>query len=134
MPLLVAAPGKKAGVASPRVVELLDLYPTLTELCSLTDPKGLEGKSFVSLLEEPERAWNNAALTVVNRTSPDLLGRSVRTERYRYTEWGDEKTAELYDHQADPREHHNLVQEPGQAETLKQLRSVLAQSRPKRPQ
>jgi iduronate 2-sulfatase len=134
VPLIVAAPGKKGGVSSPRLVELVDLYPTLTDLCNLPTPNGLEGKSFVPLLDKPEQPWKKGAFTVVNRTKPDLLGRSVRTERYRYTEWGDEKTAELYDHRTDPREFHNLAQDPGQAETVKELHALLNQARPKRPQ
>ncbi len=124
VPLLVAAPGKKAGVASPRLVELIDLYPTLSELCGLKPAEGQEGTSFVPLLSEPERAWKKAAFTTVAR-GKNTMGRSIRTERYRYTEWGDEKAAELYDHDKDPQELHNLVKDPAHAETLGEMRRLL---------
>lgn len=122
-PLIIAAPGKRSGRASPRLVELVDLYPTLTSLCGLPTPAGLEGTSLAPLLDDPNRGWKRAAFTVVRRS--DLLGRSVRTEAYRYTEWGDEKIAELYDHRADPREHTNLAHDPRHAATRAEMRRVL---------
>jgi uncharacterized sulfatase len=124
VPLLVAAPGKRAGVASPRLVEFVDLYPTLTQLCGLAAPAGLEGTSIVPLLEDPNRPWKKAAFTVVRR--PDgTLGRSARTERYRYTDWGEGQPVQLYDHQADPREYTNLAKDPAHAATVAELRAVL---------
>ncbi len=124
VPLIIAAPGKRAGVASPRLAELVDLYPTLTQLCGLPQPPKLEGVSLVPLLEDPDRAVKQAAYTVVAR-GRGVLGRSVRTERYRYTEWGDEKTAELYDHETDPREYTNLVRDPKHSKTLVEMKSLL---------
>jgi uncharacterized sulfatase len=121
VPLIVAAPGIKGGTASPRLVELVDLYPTLAELCGLPAPASLQGTSFVPLLREPDRAWKKAAFSFasVNR------GRSVRTERYRYSEWDEGKAALLYDYQTDPHEFRNLANDPAHQETVAQLRAML---------
>jgi len=123
VPFLIAAPGKKAGVASPRLVELVDVFPTLTQLCGLPTPEGMEGVSLVRLLEDPNRPWKKAAFTQVQRGG--VMGRSVRTERYRYTEWGSEKVAELYDHETDPLEHTNLVNDPKHAKVVEEMRRLL---------
>ncbi len=123
-PLVVAAPGFKPGAASPRLVEFVDFYPTLCELCGLAAPDGMEGASLVPLLRDPQRPWKKAAFTVVRR-GRDTLGRSVRTARHRYTEWGIETLAELYDHQTDPREWRNLAGDPKHAATLAEMRRVL---------
>jgi iduronate 2-sulfatase len=125
VPLIVAAPGARRGAACPRLVELVDLYPTLAELCRLPAPAKLEGTSFVPLLHEPDRPWKKGAFTTVSRRNGKLLGQSVRTERYRYTEWGSQKAAELYDHQTDPQEFRNLANDPGHAQTAAELRRLL---------
>jgi uncharacterized sulfatase len=127
VPLVVAAPGKKAGAVCGRVVELLDLYPTLCELCHLKAPEGLQGTSLVPLLEDPKAAWKRqAAYTVVSR-GKGLLGRSVRTQRHRYTEWGGADRAELYDHDRDPHEQVNLANQPEHRKLLEQMRRLLRQ-------
>jgi uncharacterized sulfatase len=123
-PLIVAAPGKKTGVACPRLVEFVDFYPSLAELCGLPQPDGLEGRSFVPLLENPQRKWKKAAFTTVRR-GRDIFGRSVRTDRYRYTEWGGEKTAELYDHETDIHEFTNLAGKPQAAKVQAEMRGML---------
>jgi uncharacterized sulfatase len=128
VPLIVVAPGARAGAVSPRLVELVDLYPTLVELCGLPTPDGLEGTSFVSLLNDPERLWKGAAFTTVKHRdgAVDVLGRSLRTERYRYTEWDDGALGvELYDHHDDPHELVNLAKDPGHADTVASLRGRL---------
>ena len=107
-----------------RTLELIDLHPTLAEVCGLKAPAGLDGKSLKPLLENPRAEWTRPAYTQVTRGKA-MMGRSVRTERYRYTEWGDEKTAELYDHQADPKEWNNLVNDGKHAEVVAQMRQLL---------
>jgi uncharacterized sulfatase len=106
-PLIFSVPGMQAGVACPRLVEFVDIYPTLTELCGLPAPQPADGISFVPLLRDPQRPWKKAAFTTV--VHGKVMGRSVRTDRYRYTEWGDGNTAELYDHEVDMHEFTNLA-------------------------
>src|SRR5262249_42891362 len=125
VPFIIATPRHKGGVPCPRLVELVDLYPTVTQLCGRPTPEKLEGLSVVPLLEDPNRPWKKGAFTVVARQKGQLLGRTVRTERYRYTEWGSPQAAELYDHEADPREHVNLVSDPRHAAALTELRGLL---------
>ncbi|MFN7932584.1 MAG: sulfatase [Bryobacteraceae bacterium] len=108
-PLIVHAPGKKEKTSSARLVEYVDIYPTLTDLAGLPRSPGMEGTSFVPLLENPQRAWKKAAYTMVWRGG-DRFGRSVRTDRYRYTEWEDGRSGvEFYDHEKDPKEWTNLA-------------------------
>jgi uncharacterized sulfatase len=123
VPLIVVAPGKQHGVHSPRLVELVDVYPTLADLCGLPAAKGVEGASFAPLLDDPQRPWKRAAFTSIQRNG----GKSVRTERYRCTVWGMTPTspAELYDHDRDPRELVNLASDPAHAAVLAEMRRLL---------
>ena len=125
VPLIVAAPGSKArGQASPRTVELVDLYPTLADLAGLKRPANLAGASLRSLLDEPKAEWTRAAYTQLQKT--DGSGHSVRTERWRYTEWaGGEKGAQLYDHDKDPREYVNLAGDPAHAGVIVEMKSLI---------
>ncbi len=123
VPLIIAAPDGQRGRQSPRLAELVDLYPTLTEYCRLPAPKDLDGASLVPRLSDPDRPWKKAAFTVVAR-GKNGLGRTVRTERYRYTEWPG-GGAELYDHQSDPNEYANLAVDPSQQGTVEELRRIL---------
>ena len=140
VPLLVYAPGMLgAGKTSGRIVELVDLYPTLTELCGLPASEGLEGLSFAPLLDAPERPWKEGAYSVASRAedpadngrSHKFLGRSVRTERWRYTEWdAGRKGVELYDHETDSAEVANLARHPEHMETVRRLRKLLRSGTP----
>ena len=130
VPLLIAAPGmKSAGKGCPRTVESLDVYPTLADLCGLTPPTGLHGKSLRPLLDDPQHPWDRPAFTqVLGRDK--VVGRTVRTERWRYIEWEDgKKGVELYDHQRDPHEWTNLAADPAHADTMKQMKELLKQMR-----
>lgn len=122
VPLIIAAPGQKGnGQGCERTVETVDIYPTLADLCGLQAPSDLAGASLRPLLENPRAAWDRPAYTEVARG-----GRSVRTERWRYTEWnGGRDGVELYDHAADPREFRNLAKDPAHAKTVAELRGLL---------
>jgi arylsulfatase A-like enzyme len=104
---------------------LVDLYPTLADLCGLPAPAGVEGKSLRTLLDDPKSTWDAPAFTQV--THGQVMGRSVRTQRWRYTEWdGGAKGAELYDHDADPKEYKNLAADPKHAADVAELKKMLA--------
>lgn len=129
-PLIIRTPGQKAAQRSQALVEFVDIYPSLAELCGLSLPKQLEGTSFVPLLEKPDQPWKKAVFSQYLRTGkPPYMGRSIRTDRWRYTEWHDLKQQpagiELYDEANDPHENTNLANEPAHAETVKQLAAQL---------
>jgi iduronate 2-sulfatase len=133
VPLLVAIPGAKAaGKASPRIVETLDLYPTIIDYAGFPAPHRLAGASLRPLLDKPSAKWNRPAYTQVRRgnTNYFFFGRSVRTDRWRYTEWDDgRKGAELYDEKKDPGEHRNLANEPEQRAVIDEMRKLLRATR-----
>ncbi len=118
IPFIVAAPGHQSKTST-RLVENIDIYPTLVELCGLPMPEGLQGLSVLPLLREPRRPWRQAAFS---HSPVHPTGTTMRTERYRYTEWGNPKLAELYDHETDPLEQRNLVNDPSRAELVRELR------------
>ncbi len=126
VPLIIYAPKMKGnGKASARTVELVDLYPTLADLCGLPAPSGFEGKSLRPLLDNPQASWNKPAFTQVRR-GQNVMGRSVRTERYRYTEWdGGKAGVELYDYETDPQETKNLANDPQYAKTVEEMKRLL---------
>jgi len=130
VPLIIAVPGQKtAGQASARLVELVDLYPTLAELAGLTPPKNLEGFSLRSLIDSPQAPWSHPAYTQVQRGVDP--GHSVRTDRWRYTEWAfGKKGQELYDHEHDPQELHNLAGDAKYADVVVQMKGLLKQVHP----
>lgn len=127
VPLLVATPGRRAkGKSSGALVELVDLYPTLAEACGVPAPPGYEGQSFVPLLDDPSRRWKTAAFTQVSSTREGIVGRSVRTDRYRYIRWdGPHPDEELYDEQTDPREFTNLARDASKKDLTARMRGVL---------
>ncbi|HEU0119338.1 MAG TPA: sulfatase [Bryobacteraceae bacterium] len=129
VPLIFALPNAKTkGKACPRTVELLDLYPTLTGLCGLTGvPSNLHGRSLQPLLSNPTAKWDHAAVSQVGRRAGNtLMGYSIRTERYRYTEWQDgQEGTELYDYQTDPNEKTNLAKSPAHAKVRAELQKML---------
>lgn len=129
VPLILAGPGIPAeGESCPRTVELLDLYPTLADLCGLGAPPGVEGVSLRPLLSRPRARWDRPALTQVRRGNARdaFMGYSLRTERWRFTEWdGGARGTELYDYRRDPEERRNLAADPRHARTVERLRREL---------
>jgi uncharacterized sulfatase len=140
VPFIIRDPGSKAnGQATKRVAELVDLYPTVADLCGLNPDKRTQGKSLRPLLEDPNRPWAHAAYTQVDfgainaggkkkvATPERKVGRSVRTERYRYTEWNEGRLGiELYDHEKDPGELINVATHPAYAPAVAELKTLLA--------
>jgi len=122
VPLIVCAPGMVAGECT-RLVELVDLYPTLAELCGLPSPAAMQGQNFAPLLANPGLPWKNAVFSQVKRGS--VMGKSVRTKQYRYNSWG-VTGEELYNHNADPHEYNNLATDPNYTSMLKEMRKILA--------
>ena len=124
-PLIVVTPQMRAkGTNCSRIVEFVDIYPTLADLHGLPRPDNLEGTSFRSLLNDPNLPWEKAAFTQVQRGK--IAGRSVRTERWRYTQWDrGAQGEELYDHSSDPGEYRNLVGNPRYAKTIAELDKLL---------
>lgn len=123
VPLIVAAPGAKGnGRATKSLAELVDLAPTLADLCGVKTPDYLDGKSLRPVLDDLTRSVKPAAFTQVKRGQ--FLGYSVRTERWRYTLWADGRQGEqLFDMEQDPHELKNLVGDAGFGEVVKDLRT-----------
>lgn len=138
VPLIISMPGQKTtGKPNNALVELVDIYPTLAQLCGLPAPKELEGTSMVPLLENPGKKWKTAAYSQYGRgrssrfmpENGDPMGRSIRTEAHRYTEWrkadGELVGVELYDQGADPKNNVNIAGRPENKELIKKLAEQL---------
>jgi len=129
-PIICHVPGQKnAGAKSTALVETVDIYPSLCEAAGLPLPKHLEGTSFVPLLDAPGRPWKRAAFSQYPRGK--IMGYSLRSGRWRYTEWIDRKTKkvtarELYDHGASPVARANLAAAPEHKATVAALSQMLA--------
>jgi iduronate 2-sulfatase len=129
IPILIHAPGMKKASRSGAFIESVDLYPTVAELAGLAVPQGLDGKSQAAVVKG-ESAGTRDHITHVFPRGAGLMGRSIRTQRYRLVEWkkigADANTAEyeLYDYQEDPLESRNLATEQPQA--VAGLKAILA--------
>ncbi len=136
-PLLLSVPGMKtAGTRTDALVEFVDIYPTLAELAGLPLPAHLEGTSFKPVLGNPRRPWKTAAFSQYPRGAGKagggaLMGYTMRTDRYRFTQWvkrddhSKVDAVELYDHQNDPQENHNIAGKPENAALVKELAAKL---------
>lgn len=129
VPLLIAAPGISPGKTR-ELVELVDLYPTLCELAGVPAPKHLEGQSLVGTMRDPKNNTRTLARSQYDRFNGKYMGRAIRTDRYRFVRWTEEKSGrvvhiELYDHQTDPHETQNLANQADQAERIERLTTLL---------
>ena len=118
-PLLIFDPRNKEAGASTRIVSLLDVYPTLVDLCNLPEKEDLDGNSIKTLVENPNAEWNEVALT-----SKAKGMHSLRNEQYRYIVYLD-GFEELYDHKTDPNEWHNIASNKSNKKILQKFRSQL---------
>lgn len=130
-PLIVKAPWIKGGGKTNALTEFVDIFPSLCDLCGLPVPGHLEGTSFVPLMKNPDRLWKKAAF------SRYIKGDSIRTDRYRYTEWTKDESVPgaplkltqyarmLYDHNLDPHENVNISELQENRELVTQLSKML---------
>jgi uncharacterized sulfatase len=126
VPLLIGGSGvSEKGESCKRTVELLDLYPTLADLCGLKEaPGNLHGQSLGPLVADLDAKWDKPAITQVRRG--EVMGYSIRNERYRYSFWDNgAQGEELYDYEKDPREQKNLAREERSDGLKQQLRTQL---------
>ncbi len=132
VPLIIYDPRAKGnGRACARTVELTDLHATLADLAGLPAPK-TDGRSLKPLLDDPAAPWDRPALTQVQRggKAKAFMGYSIRTERYRYTEWDDGRGGvQLLDYEKDPHELKNFANDPAYADVVRQLKERLRQAR-----
>ncbi len=151
VPLIISVPGNtNNGKACSRTVELVDLHATLADVCQLPVPK-TDGTSLKPLLDNPNADWDRPAYSQVLRGTPvgtnapnfnpeekakgkkknkanPTFGISVRTERFRYTEWDEGRQGStLHDLQADPQEAKNLAHDPSFASTVAKMKSMLSE-------
>ncbi|MBM83316.1 MAG: iduronate-2-sulfatase [Planctomycetaceae bacterium] len=139
VPLIVSAPGQSHGVKTDALVEFVDVYPTLADICGLDAPKGVEGISLTPLFDQPNQSWKRAVFSQYprsfqsnrHRSHGDIMGYAVRTQRFRYVEWREWKSKmvvarELYDHDSDPHETRNVAADPQRASTTQKLAGILA--------
>ena len=118
VPMIVRAPGFKAKNKTNALVEFVDMYPSLCQLAGIPTPKTqLDGKSFVPLMSDPNLPWKEAVFSTFGG------GKTVKTDRYLYTEW--KKSRMLFDHKNDPDENTNIAELPENAKIVKQLSALL---------
>jgi iduronate 2-sulfatase len=140
VPMMIHAPGVSVdGTRTSSMAELVDMFPTLTALCDLPSPRGLEGSSLVPVLQDPSKSIKTAAFTQHPRPAyfdrtpskqPEAMGVSIRTSRARYTEWRDWKTGksvarELYLDSDEPAETQSVIDEPRVAEIQREAEELL---------
>ncbi len=123
-PMIISVPGLQPNETN-ALVELVDIYPTLCDACQIPIPSELQGLSMMPVIEEPSRPWKTATFSTMKRGR--TTGMSMRTEQYRYTEWGSNgiNGKELYDYFADPDETVNIANHPENAELVTHLSEKL---------
>lgn len=121
VPLVIAGPGVAQGQVAETMAEMVDFYPTLSQLARLPEPKATSGVSLVPALEDPRLIVRDTALTQYDN------GYSLRTGRFRYTSWGDDgaEGVELYDRSKDPAEMKNVADDSAYADDAKRFAGQL---------
>jgi len=140
VPLIIAPPSaKNPGAKTASLVEMIDIFPTLVELAGLPAVPGLDGASLVPLLNDPIASVKPAAFTQHPRPAypdrtpkgqPEVMGYSVRTANWRYTEWrnwdsGSVEASEFYDHRGDKPELNNVVAAPPDQAAFEEAKRML---------
>lgn len=136
VPMILRVPGEKsAGAKTEALVEFVDIYPSLCELAGIELPAHLQGLSFVPVIDNPDMRWKEGAISYwpsVGRTDPSkvIMGYTVQTHRYRYTEWIKESSGELlardlFDHQSDPDENESIAKNPANEVLMTELSTLL---------
>lgn len=118
-PLIISAPGKTRTKRSDKIVEQLDIYPTIVDLCGFAPPANLPGTSLRPLVEYPEtKQWKDKSAYTISKPN----GQSLRTKKWRYNLWNNGKDGvELYDHENDPGEFTNLAKDKKYRDVIKSL-------------
>lgn len=128
-PLIIYNPNAKGnGIKSDQIVEFVDIYPTIAALCNLKIRGEQDGRNLVPLLDNPKLKWEGKAFTQILRPGDGkpFMGRSLRTDRWRYTDWNKgELGTELYDHSKDPQEFNNLALNPDYTHIIQELKEVV---------
>ncbi len=140
IPLMFAGPGVEKNKKSNQPVELVDVFPTLFDLAGVTAPTQAEGKSLVPLLDKNQKTnlTQDYAISQYQRKKGKVMGYSIRTDRYRYTEWHEDSYKsfkpynnenimglELYDYEKDPFESRNFAKDPAYAKIVSELKAKL---------
>ncbi len=131
VPLIISVPGmSKAGQKTPALVETVDMYATLTELCGIAVPAHLQGLSIVPLLQDPGRKWKEAVFSRYPRSSNRIMGYTVRTATYRYNQYIELATGkvldrELYNVTQDPLGYDNLIEKKGSEQLTAAMKQLL---------
>ena len=130
VPLIIASPQLKGGQRTQALTELVDLFPTICDLSNVTIPKELHGVSLKAVIQNPKAKWKEGVFSQYFKSKPKVgkvLGTSVRSNRYRYTEWrkkdhtGKLEDITLIDLKADPQATKNVAGDPAHKELLKKL-------------
>ena len=123
VPLMIRAPGLKRG-RTQSLAELVDLYPTCTDLLDLPEAKGIVGKSLVPILKNPESTVRDTALSLHNERHVKKKGAGIRSSEWTYMNYGEHGEV-LYDMSKDPHQYTNVINDPEYAEIVRTARLQL---------
>ena len=127
VPLIISVPGKQPAVCD-SLVELLDLYPTISSQCGLKIPAGIQGKDLSPLLDDPDQRVRDTAFSVDPRNKGNR-GFLLRDEHWAFIQYKEDASGgiELYDMQKDPQQFTNLAERPENQLTVTVFKEKLAE-------